>query len=601
VRISRRLAVNLLAVLALGVVTVGWVVTQLIGASGLDQPFSVVADFKSTGGVFTNQEVAYRGVVVGKVGALELNDNDGVDIELRINPEWENEIPADVTASILSKSAVGEQFVNLTPMSDSDEMLADGDRIERSGTKLPVDFQQLLTSLDLVVGDVPVGRTARVVRNLAGGLRGKSDEIGSILKSLGRLSGTFASVAEEQQSLLDNATVAGSAFLRTKDEFSAAMRAADRVLAGIGDEPAELQDLFTSNDRFARAGIALLARHGRNLERGIRSLADFTEYQLANRDSLELTFDYLPDFLHAIEDASIPWETPDGRRFYLIRAGLVLELDEQSWPCKYELPLHWERYPHVREARKTNTDGICVDPAPSGEEVAALVKSLKAWDEEDDPNAILADYAPPLPGSAEAFIWPLDGMITSYFGPRDGRMHEGIDIDGEEGDPVVASASGVVAYAGAMDGYGNLVVIDHGGGLATAYAHLSQITVMPGDDVAQGGLVGAVGCTGHCTGSHLHFEVRIAGAAVDPLPYLPGGFIYTAPPDEPEVELEEPDTEEPEADEPDAEPTEEPEPTSSDRPKGRPGPRSSERPKPRRTSTPAPAPAPSGSPGVAAQ
>lgn len=336
-RISRRLAVNLVAVLALGVLMVGWVVTQLLGASGLDQPFSVVADFKSTGGVFTNQEVAYRGVVIGQVGKLELNDNDGVDIELRIDPVWENEIPADVEATILSKSAVGEQFVNLTPRSGAGEMLADGDRITRENTKLPVDFQKLLTSLDLVVGDIPVGRTSRLVGNLAGGLRGKGDEIGSILKSLGRLSGTFASVAEEQQSLLDNATVAGTAFLRTKDEFSAAMRAADRVLAGIGDEPAELQDLFASNDRFARAGIALLARHGRDLERGIRSLADFTEYQLANRDSLELAFDYVPDFLHAIEDSSIPWETPDGRRFYLIRAGLVVEKDESSWPCKYEV------------------------------------------------------------------------------------------------------------------------------------------------------------------------------------------------------------------------------------------------------------------------
>lgn len=594
-RISRRLAVNLLAVLALGIITVGWVVTQLLGASGLSKPFSVTADFKSTGGVFTNQEVAYRGVVVGKVGRLELNGNDGVDIELRINPEWENEIPSDVTAQILSKSAVGEQFVNLTPNSSSSDTLSAGDRIARDDTDLPVDFQQLLTSLDLVVGDVPVGKTGRLVRNLAGGLRGKSDEIGSILKSLGRLSGTFASVAEEQQSLLDNATVAGTAFLRTKDEFSRAMRAADRVLAGIGDEPAELQSLFSSNDRFARAGIALLARHGRDLHRGIRSLADFTEYQLANRDSLELSFDYVPDFLHAIEDASIPWETPDGRKFYLIRAGLVIEKAESSWPCKYEVPLHWERYPHVREPRETNVDGKCVAETPTGEEVAALVKALKAWDEEDDPNAILADYAPPLPGSAEAFIWPLDGTITSYFGPRDGRMHEGIDIDGEEGDPIVAAASGVVAYAGVMDGYGNLVVVDHGDGLATAYAHLSQFAVMPGDSIEQGGLVGAVGCTGNCTGSHLHFEVRIDGVAVDPLPYLPGGFIYTAPPDgtdvhgeEPPVDLEEP-SEEPTPEEPDDEPTEKPKPRESDRPK------------PRRTSTPTPAPAPSGSAAVSAE
>jgi virulence factor Mce-like protein len=591
-RIGRRLAVNLIAVLALGIVTVGWVFTQILGG-GLNPPFSVVADFKSTGGVFTNQEVAYRGVVVGQVGSLELNDNDGVDVELKINEEWENEIPADVEASILSKSAVGEQFVNLTPNSGSGEMLGEGDRIARENTDLPVDFQKLLTSLDLVVGDVPVGRTGRLIRNLSGGLRGKSDEIGSILRSLGRLSGTFAGVAEEQQSLLDNATTAGTAFLRTKDEFSRALRAADRVLAGLGDEPAELQQLFSANDRFARAGIALLARHGRDLHKGIRSLADFTEYQLANRDSLELSFDYLPDFLHAIEDASIPWQTPDGREFYLIRAGLVIENDERSWPCKYELPLHWERYPHVREERTTNTDGKCVADTPTGEEVAALVKALRAWDEEEDPNAVLAEIGAPLPASDEAFIWPLDGTITSYFGPRDGRMHEGIDIDGEEGDPVVASASGVVAYAGVMDGYGNIVVIDHGQGLATAYAHLSQMVVRSGDEIEQGALVGGVGCTGHCTGSHLHFEVRIDGVPVDPLAYLPGGFIYTAPPEDSGV-----DPDEPEVDQPAPEPTPSTEPEPKDEPergdggRSEPAPERTRPPKTRRTPTPSPSPSP---------
>jgi murein DD-endopeptidase MepM/ murein hydrolase activator NlpD len=412
------------------------------------------------------------------------------------------------------------------------------------------------------------------------------------------LSSAFASVAEEQQSLLDNATVAGSAFLRTKDEFSAAMRAADRVLAGIGDEPAELERLFSANDRFARAGIALLARHGRDLHRGIRSLADFAEYQLANRDSLELSFDYVPDFLHAIEDASIPWETPDGRRFYLIRAGLVIETDERSWPCKYELPLHWERYPHVREARTTNTDGVCVEDTPSGEEVSALVKALRPWNEEDDPNAVLADYAPPLPGSTEAFIWPLDGIITSYFGPRDGRMHEGIDIDGEEGDPLVAAASGVVAYAGEMDGYGNIVVIDHGDGLATAYAHLSQMVVAPGQEIEQGGLLGAVGCTGNCTGSHLHFEVRVDGVPVDPLPYLPGGLIYPAP-DEP-AEPDDDTTGVPSDDDPRDDTEQEPQPGDGgdgggrDRP--RPRPDSSDRPRPRHTATPAASPVASASP-----
>jgi murein DD-endopeptidase MepM/ murein hydrolase activator NlpD len=119
-----------------------------------------------------------------------------------------------------------------------------------------------------------------------------------------------------------------------------------------------------------------------------------------------------------------------------------------------------------------------------------------------------------------AFIWPVNGTLTSTFGWRWGRMHEGIDIGAPGGTPIAAAAGGVVIHAGWMGGYGNLVVIDHGGGIATAYGHQSSITVGSGQQVAQGQTIGYVGSTGHSTGNHLHFEVRVNGAAVDPLGYL---------------------------------------------------------------------------------
>jgi murein DD-endopeptidase MepM/ murein hydrolase activator NlpD len=122
--------------------------------------------------------------------------------------------------------------------------------------------------------------------------------------------------------------------------------------------------------------------------------------------------------------------------------------------------------------------------------------------------------------SPSGLIWPVSGYVTSSFGWRWGRMHEGIDIGAPTGAPIAAAASGVVIYAGWMSGYGNLVVVDHGGGFATAYAHMSAIASSPGQNVAQGQLLGYVGCTGHCFGSHLHFEVRVNGSPVDPLGYL---------------------------------------------------------------------------------
>jgi murein DD-endopeptidase MepM/ murein hydrolase activator NlpD len=122
--------------------------------------------------------------------------------------------------------------------------------------------------------------------------------------------------------------------------------------------------------------------------------------------------------------------------------------------------------------------------------------------------------------SSSGFIWPVNGPITSPFGWRWGRMHEGIDIGAGYGTPIHAAAAGTVVWCGWMSGYGNLVAIDHGGGISTAYGHQSSIAVGCGQSVGQGDVIGYVGCTGHCFGPHLHFEVRVNGTPVDPLRYL---------------------------------------------------------------------------------
>jgi len=120
--------------------------------------------------------------------------------------------------------------------------------------------------------------------------------------------------------------------------------------------------------------------------------------------------------------------------------------------------------------------------------------------------------------SSSGFIWPVSGVVTSGFGWRWGRMHEGIDISAPCGTPIRAVAAGTVIFSGWMGGYGNLVVLDHGNGLSTAYAHQSAIYASGG--VGQGQTIGAVGTTGSSTGCHLHFEVRVNGGAVDPMGYL---------------------------------------------------------------------------------
>lgn len=128
--------------------------------------------------------------------------------------------------------------------------------------------------------------------------------------------------------------------------------------------------------------------------------------------------------------------------------------------------------------------------------------------------------APTGAASAAGFVWPVHGILTSGFGWRWGRMHEGIDLAVANGTPVVAAAAGTVIVAGWMGGYGNLVVVDHGGGISTAYGHNTSVTVGVGQQVAQGQLIAYSGNTGHSTGPHVHFEVRVNGAAVDPMGYL---------------------------------------------------------------------------------
>lgn len=158
------------------------------------------------------------------------------------------------------------------------------------------------------------------------------------------------------------------------------------------------------------------------------------------------------------------------------------------------------------------------------------VEAILAAQAAEAAEAAQAEGAPsvdgPPPSGGGQLSWPTSGPLTSPFGYRvhpifgDTRLHAGIDIGAPYGAGVYAAGDGRVSYAGAMSGYGNVIVIDHGGGLATTYNHLSGLSVSSGQSVSRGTQVGAVGCTGYCTGPHLHFEVRVNGAPVDPMPYL---------------------------------------------------------------------------------
>ena len=123
-----------------------------------------------------------------------------------------------------------------------------------------------------------------------------------------------------------------------------------------------------------------------------------------------------------------------------------------------------------------------------------------------------------------ALEWPADGTVTDGFGPRWGRMHVGIDVGILRNLDVTAAAAGTVTHTGYVSGYGGygiVVLVDVGEGYSVLYAHLSGVAVRVGDWVDTGTRLGTAGCTGSCTGTHLHFELRRDGVPINPSPFLP--------------------------------------------------------------------------------
>ncbi len=129
-------------------------------------------------------------------------------------------------------------------------------------------------------------------------------------------------------------------------------------------------------------------------------------------------------------------------------------------------------------------------------------------------------------------MWPVDGRLLSPFGARtdpfsgEGAFHTGVDISALIGTPVRAAADGIVTYAAMENGYGRIIKVDHGNGIETYYAHLSRFYVQEGQDVRRGEMIGAVGNSGRVTAPHLHYEVRLGHAPVNPYRYLAKSTVF---------------------------------------------------------------------------
>ena len=188
--------------------------------------------------------------------------------------------------------------------------------------------------------------------------------------------------------------------------------------------------------------------------------------------------------------------------------------------ARASLQSHQQALVSARARRESALDQISAQEEELHGSVAAIQGKLAALLSSSGSMPLPAG---PIQGGSGMLIWPVSGAVVSGFGPRWGSMHEGVDIAVPEMTPIRAAATGTVILLqseASSGGYGNFTCIDHGGGLSTCYAHQTSFAVGEGQSVSQGDIIGYTGCTGHCYGPHLHFEVRINGSPTDPMGYL---------------------------------------------------------------------------------
>ena len=219
-------------------------------------------------------------------------------------------------------------------------------------------------------------------------------------------------------------------------------------------------------------------------------------------------------------------ETDGLRTRYQSLQRLVTQTNEQLASLQL-----YAREVSIAYGIKQKLDGPA-DISAEGKLVPSFAESLQDYNFLRSVNSVALEGRRHIRSVSQPSLWPVNGRLLSTFGERDdpfsgeGEFHKGVDISAPAGTPVRATADGVVIFSDWSTGYGRLVIVDHGGGIETYYAHLSRFFAFTGQGVRRGEVLGEVGSTGRVTAPHLHYEVRLGGAPVNPYRYLAKSGIY---------------------------------------------------------------------------
>jgi murein DD-endopeptidase MepM/ murein hydrolase activator NlpD len=366
------------------------------------------------------------------------------------------------------------------------------------GKKAQVDTRISQLQHEIGVAKDREGVLTTQLSAVAGELRDAQSAVDEAQGSLDRLEGQLTSQRAQLQRLNARLRVQTRRLARLQAEYRRVVTVLEqRVRAIYMDEPPYALSFLVSASSFGDLldDVDFLNRIGMQDERIAREVGEAKAKAAAERRATADT-----KRLTAATVAVISARTDEARK---VRDELAANRDTLLGAER----LKAGALADVRETR----EGYLAEVEGLEAQSAALAAQLQAAQSGQSPSGT--------PSSA-GLIWPVNGPVTSGFGMRWGRMHTGIDIAVPTGTPVHASASGTVVYASWMSGYGYLVAIDHGNGLATAYAHNSSLLVSVGQRISQGQVISLSGSTGHSTGPHVHFEVRVNGVPVDPLQYL---------------------------------------------------------------------------------
>ena len=385
-----RIRLNVIAFLVMGLGLSYLMATQVLTV--LQDRYSVYAFFPDAGGVFTNQEVTYRGVTVGQVGDMEVVDN-GVKIELLIKDDVQ--IPAeDTEARVMFKSAVGEQFVDILPANNSEPYLEDGSEIPVDMTSIPVSTQELLSTLQAVLEGVPPESLKGAIDALGGGLKGRGQDLAAIIENSATIAETFAESAPDVEGLLRSGTKVGEDFLATRDDFKRALEELVITSAILSDNRGNLERLMRNTNAASDELLALIESAKPELYETIDRLVRANQIQLEERHHLNDLLTFLPTALGRVNQA---FETKTG----MIRFSLVQ--DSGNHACSYGTE---RRRPYERKFKFPPRNAECGsdtdDPGARSDATAGPVPGV-------DPSlqSLLQDEGPKLPPRMSEWSWTL--------------------------------------------------------------------------------------------------------------------------------------------------------------------------------------------------